>query len=150
MRRESSRLRQHEQLLDEVLRDLAGCEGPDAEAARVAIGASLLALRAMAADLDEAGTSLQHYATDLAQGHELGRRAELRVHGAGLLLEGTRVIEPWGPASAQEAEQRRAQVPEVQARVDLATAHIGRARGRLGREMARMTKSVSEHADASS
>ncbi|MEO6142383.1 MAG: hypothetical protein ABIP19_00230, partial [Dermatophilaceae bacterium] len=66
-----------------------------------------------------------------------------RVQGAGLLLDGSRVTEPWGPASAHEAEQRRAQVPEVQARVDLATTLAGRARGRLGREMTRLGQSFS-------
>ena len=148
MRRESSRLRQHAQSLDDAVAELAAWEGPDAEAARAAIAGSLRALRAAADDLDEAGAALQCYATDLAEGHELGRRAELRVEGAGLLLEGTRVIEPWGPASAQEAQRRRAQVPEVQARVDLATAHVGRARGRLGREMTRLAESFSGHSRA--
>ena len=148
MRRESSRLRQHAQSLDDAVDELAAWEGPDAAAARAAIAGSLRALRAAADDLDEAGSALQCYATDLAEGHELGRRAELRVEGAGLLLEGTRVIEPWGPASAQEAQRRRAQVPEVQARVDLATAHVGRARGRLGREMTRLAESFSGHSRA--
>ena len=148
MRRESSRLRQHAQSLDDAVGELAAWEGPDGEAARAAIAASSWAMRATADDLDEAGAALQRYATDLAEGHELGRRAELRVEGAGLLLEGTRVIEPWGPASAQEAERRRAQVPEVQARVDLATAHVGRARGRVGREMTRLAESFSGHSRA--
>ena len=151
MRRESSRLRQHAQSLADALVDLAAREGPDSdipmtgEAAIVAITTSLRALRATADDLDEAGAALQRYATDLAEGHELGRRAERRVEGAGLLLEGTRVIEPWGPASAQEAERRRALVPEVQSRVDLATAHVGRARGRLEREMTRLTEAFWAH-----
>jgi hypothetical protein len=104
-----------------------------------------MAMRATADDLDEAGAALQRYATDLAEGHELGRRAERRVEEAGLLLEGTRVVEPWGPANAQEAERRRAQLPEVQSRVDLATARIGRARGRLEREMTRLTERFSAH-----
>jgi len=148
MRRESSLLRQHAQSLDHALGELAEWEGPDADAARATIGATLGALRAAADDLDEAGAALQCYATDLAEGHELGRRAALRVQGAGLLLDGTRVIEPWGPASAQEAERRRAQVPEVQARVDLATALVGRARGRLGREMTLLAQSFSGHSRA--
>ena len=88
---------------------------------------------------------LQRYATDLAEGHELGRRAQRRVAAAGLLLEGTRVVEPWGPAGADEAERRRAQVPEAQSRVDLATAQVGRARGRLEREAARLTEAFSAH-----
>jgi hypothetical protein len=151
MRRESSRLRQHAQSLVDALGDLAAREGPDSdtsmtgEATIATIANSLRALRATADDLDEAGAALQRYATDLAESHELGRRAERRVEGAGLLLEGTRVVEQWGPASAQEAERRRAQVPEVQSRVDLATAHVGRARGRLKREMTRLTEAFWAH-----
>lgn len=148
MRRESSRLRQHAQSLDDALGEIAPWEGPDADAARTAIAATIRTLRATADDLDEAGATLQCFATDLAEGHELGRRAELRVRGAGLLLDGTRVIEPWGPASAHEAERRRDQVPEVQARVDLATALVGRARGRLGREMTRLAQDFSGHSRA--
>jgi hypothetical protein len=144
LRRESSRLRQHAQSLEDALGELAEWEGPGADAARPTIVASLAALRATAEMLDEAGAALQRYATDLAEGHELGRRAELRVQRAGLLLDGTRVIEPWGPASAQESERRRGQVPEVQARVDLATAHVGRARGRLGRQMTSLAQAFSE------
>ena len=148
MRRESSRLRRQAQSVDDARGELAAWEGPDADAARASIAATMRALRATADDLDESGAALQRYATDLAEGHELGRRAELRVQGAGLLLDGTRVIEPWGPASTQDAERRRAQVPEVQARVDLATALVGRARGRLGREMTRLAQSLSEHSRA--
>ncbi|MHB1472956.1 MAG: WXG100 family type VII secretion target [Dermatophilaceae bacterium] len=143
MRRESSRLHQHAQSLEDALGELAVWKGPEADAARPAIVASLKALRATADVLDEAGAALQRYATDLAQGHELGRRAELRVQSAGLLLDGTRVIEPWGPASAQESERRCGLVPEVQARVDLATAHVGRARGRLGRQMTWLAQAFS-------
>lgn len=139
MRRESARLRQHAESLAGSLEDLA------AGAGLAAVSTSVGVLRATADDLDEAGAALQRYATDLAEGHELGRRAEQRARGAGLLLEGTRVSEPWGPASAQEAERRRAQVPEVQARVDLATAHVGRARGRLTRSMIRLTEAFSTH-----
>jgi hypothetical protein len=160
MRSESSRLHQQAQLLVDLLADLrladlaAGDGSPSdtSPAATAAIGAatstvatSVRVLRATADDLDEAGAALQRYATDLAEGHELGRRAELRVTGAGLLLSGTRVVEPWGPSSAREAEQRRAQVPEVQARVDLATAQVGRARARLKREMRRLTGEFSAH-----
>jgi hypothetical protein len=144
MRRESSRLRQQAQSLADALSDLAAQEGPVTGAARQA-GVVVGALRATADDLDEAGTALQRYATELAEGHELGRRAQRRVDAAGLLLEGTRVVEPWGPAGAEQAQRRRAQVPEVQSRVDLATAQVGRARGRLEREMARLTDRFTSH-----
>jgi hypothetical protein len=143
MRLESSRLRQHAKLLEEAFREIAPWKGQDTDAARGAFAVTIQRLRTTADDLDKAGATLQCFATDLAEGHELGRRAELRVHRAGLLLDGTRVIEPWGPASAQEAERRRAQMPEVQARVDLATSLVGRARGRLGREMTRLAQDFS-------
>jgi len=142
MRREASRLRQHALSLEDAVGELTVWRGPEAEAARPAIVASWEALRTAADVLDEAGAALQRYATDLAEGHELGRRAELRVHSAGLILDGTRVIEPWGPASAQESERRCIEVPGVQARIDLATAHVGRARGRLGREMTSLAQTL--------
>jgi hypothetical protein len=150
MRRESSRLRQHAQSLNGALAELAGWTGPEADAARAAIVDALRALRATVDDLDEAGAALQRYATDLAEAHELGRRAEVRVQEAGLLMDGTRVVEPWGPADSQEAEMRRAQLPAVQARVDLATACAGRARGRLGREMTRLAQCFSDPSRGSS
>lgn len=153
MRRESARLRQQAQSLAGAIDAVPVTRGPDDEAAMAAmavlagprVAATLGALHATADDLDQAGAALQRYATDLAEGHELGRRAERRVAAAGLQLEGTRVSEPWGPSSTQEAERRRAQVPEVQSRVDLATAHVGRARGRLEREMTRLTESFTTH-----
>ena len=158
MRRESSRLSRHAQTLDDALAGLGAVQWPGADtsttamaatgvdaATRSTVTASLSALRATADDLDQAGAALQRFATDLAEGHELGRRAEQRVHEAGLLLDGTRVVEPWGPASAQEAERRLARLPGVQSRVDLATAHVGRARGRLEREMTRLAEAFAAH-----
>lgn len=151
MRRESERLRQRAASLDDALGDLLAAPGPvddAATAAAAAITTSLGVLRAGAHDLDEAGAALQRYATDLAESQELGRRAQRRAAAAGLLLEGTRVVEPWGPASTGEAERRRAHVPEVQSRVDLATAQVGRARGRLEREADRLTEVFSTHSQA--
>lgn len=159
MHRESSQLRRHAQSLADALGDLVATQEPHADSSRTpraatgtsatatseAVATSLRALLATADDLDRAGAALQRFATDLAEGHELGRRAERRVQEAGLFLDGTRVIEPWGPASAPEAERRRAELPEVQSRVDLATAHVGRARGRLAREMTRLTEDFSAH-----
>jgi hypothetical protein len=159
MRREASQLRRHAQSLAGALSDLAASQASHATPSMAAIPAtgtgdrstsaavatSLGALLATADDLDRAGAALQRFATDLAEGHELGRRAELRVQEAGLLLDGTRVVEPWGPASAPDAERRRARLPGVQSRVDLATAHVGRARGRLARELTRLTEDFSAH-----
>lgn len=154
MRHESALLRQHAQSLDDALGDLEAWAGTQTDSsvadigAMAAVAAALQTLRAAADDLDKAGAALQRYATDLAESHELGRRAELRVAGAGLLLSGTRVIEPWGPASARDAERRRTQMPEVQARVDLATAHVGRARARLERQATRLAEDFSRDSRA--
>jgi hypothetical protein len=151
MRSESSRLGVHAQSLAEAVEKLAAAQGASASpmvppaTSLATIMSSVHALKATADGLDQAGAALQRYATELAQGHELARRAQRRVEGAGLLLDGTRVLEPWGPASPQEAEHRRAQVPEVQAGVDLATAHVGRARSRLRREMTRLPAAFSTH-----
>ena len=150
MRRESARLHRHAQSLEESLGQLDLWEGPEADAARPAILDSLRSLRATADVLDQAGAALQGFATELAEGHELGRKAELRVTSTGLVLHGTRVVEPWGPASEPESERRLGQVPEVQARVDLATVHVGRARGRLGREMTRLADVLPEAPPSSS
>lgn len=148
MRRESSHLRLEALSLDDALGELDLWTGPDADIARDSIAATIQALKAAAERLDKAGAALQRYATDLAEGHELGRLAELRVHEAGLFLDGTRVVEPWGPASAEDAEQRRAQVPVVQARVEVATSCVGRARSRLRREMIRLDQAFSlEHSE---
>jgi hypothetical protein len=143
MRRESARLRQHAHALAVAHGNVVDLEATRPCGSSARVDSLLRALGAAADDLDRAGAALQRYATELAEAHELGRRAERRVQSAGLLLQGTRVVEPWGPASTQESERRRAQVPEVQSRVDLATAHVGRARGRLNREIARLADSFS-------
>jgi hypothetical protein len=51
-------------------------------------------LPALADVRGEAGLALQRYATDLAKGHELGRRAQRRHKSASLLFKGTRVVGP--------------------------------------------------------
>ncbi len=102
----------------------------------------------MAADLDRAGAALQRYATDLAQAMELARRAEAAVRAAGLELEGTRVVEAWGPTSAETAERRRALLPECQARVDRATSMVGRARAALQRHAAELVPAFAGVASA--
>lgn len=153
MRRDSERLNRHAQSLVDTLDDLAAAAGlnrpaPPTPCSRTldTLLSSVRALRGTADDLNEAGSALQRYATELAEGHELARRAQRRVKDAGLRLEGTRVLEPWGVASDEVAQRRRAEVPHVQARVDLATAHVGRARARLAREMVRLTASLPTHA----
>ena len=64
------------------------------------------------------------------------------MRAAGLRLEGTRVVEAWGPTGAPEAERRRALLPECQARVDRATSLVGRARAALQRAVAELVPAL--------
>ena len=122
MRSDAARLLHRQQTLERSVRELRASRGPEAVALRTRIEEQARLLGAVAADLDRAGAALQRYATDLAQALELSRRAEESVRAAGLRLEGTRVVEAWGPTGAPEAERRRALLPECQARVDRATS----------------------------
>lgn len=133
MRSDAARLLHRQQTLERSLRELRGARGREAQALRTSVEEQARLLGVVAADLDRAGAALQRYATDLAQALELARRAEASVHAAGLELEGTRVVEAWGPTSAETAERRRALLPECQARVDRATSLVGRARAALQR-----------------
>jgi hypothetical protein len=133
MRSDAARLLHRQQTLERSLRELRGAGGPQALALRASVGEQVRQLGLVAADLDRAGAALQRYATDLAQAMELARRAEASVRAAGLQLEGTRVVEAWGPTSAETAGRRRALLPECQARVDRATSMVGRARATLQR-----------------
>ena len=107
MRSDAARLLHRQQTLERSVRELRGARGPQAQALRGSVGEQARLLGQVAADLDRAGAALQRYATDLAQAMELARRAEASVRAAGLELEGTRVVEAWGPTSAETAERRR-------------------------------------------
>jgi hypothetical protein len=133
MRSDAARLLHRQQTLERSVRELRGAPDPRAQALRGSVGEQARLLGLVAADLDRAGAALQRYATDLAQAMELARRAEVSVRAAGLELEGTRVVEAWGPTSAGTAGRRRALLPECQARVDRATSMVGRARATLQR-----------------
>jgi hypothetical protein len=133
MRSDAARLLHRQQTLERSLRELRGARGAQAQALRGSVGEQARLLGQVAGDLDRAGAALQRYATDLAQAMELARRAEASVRAAGLELDGTRVIEAWGPTSAETAERRRTLLPECQARVDRATSMAGRARAALQR-----------------
>jgi len=133
MRSDAARLLHRQQTLERSLRELRGARGPQVGAISRSVAQQVQQLGSVAADLDRAGAALQRYATDLAQAMELARRAEDSVRAAGLQLEGTRVVEAWGPTSAEAAERRRALLPGCQARVDRATSMVGRARATLQR-----------------
>jgi hypothetical protein len=131
MRSDAARLLHRQQTLERSVRELRTARAPGAAALRASVEEQARLLGVVAADLDRAGAALQRYATDLAQARELARQAEASVRAAGLQLEGTRVVEAWGPTSAETAERRRALLPGCQARVDRATSLIGRARAAL-------------------
>ena len=133
MRSDAARLLHRQQTLERSLRELRGARGPRAQALSGSVGEQARLLGLVAADLDRAGAALQRYATDLAQAMELARRAETSVRAGGLELDGTGVVEAWGPTSAEAAERRRTLLPECQARVDRATSMAGRARATLQR-----------------
>ena len=148
LRSDAARLLHRQQTLERSVRELRASRGPEAVALRTRIEEQARLLGAVAADLDRAGAALQRYATDLAQALELSRRAEESVRAAGLRLEGTRVVEAWGPTGAPEAELRRALLPECQARVDRATSLVGRARATLQRAVAELAPAFTGSAAA--
>ena len=148
MRSDAARLLHRQQTLERSVRELRAGRGPEVPALRTRIEEQARLLGTVAADLDRAGAALQRYATDLAQALELSRRAEDSVRAAGLRLEGTRVVEAWGPTGAPEAERRRALLPECQARVDRATSLVGRARATLQRAVAELVPAFAGSAAA--
>ena len=102
MRSDAARLLHRQQTLERSLRELRGVRSSQAQALRGSVGEQARLLGQVAADLDRAGAALQRYATDLAQAMELARRAEAAVRAAGLELDGTRVVEAWGPTERQD------------------------------------------------
>src|ERR1035437_9342820 len=105
----------------------------------------LRALQATADDLNDAGQLCSVMPRTWPRGPRAGTTSQATRPGSRAAAHGTREVKPWGPASTQEAERRRAQVPEVQRRVNLATTHVGRAQGRSQREMTRLREGFSVH-----
>jgi len=139
MRRESARLLERGHTLARAADELRAWQGGAADGLREQLRHQLRALDDAARALDEAGAALQRYATDLAEAHELARRATQGARAAGLEVVDGRVVEPWGPASSEAAQRRQALIPESQARVDRVTSLVGRSRARLRRSCATLT-----------
>ena len=139
MRREAAQLTQRVATLSGAGHELRHWQGQAGASARERLDAQLATLAATARDLDEAGAALQRYATDLAEARELGRRAADRARQDGLRIVDGRVLEAWGPASAEEARRRQALIPENQARVDRVASMVGRSRAHLQRSCEQLT-----------
>ena len=94
------------------------------------------------------GGAMRSDAARLLHRQQTLERSVRELRAAGLRLEGTRVVEAWGPTGAPEAERRRALLPECQARVDRATSLVGRARATLQRAVAELVPAFTGSAAA--
>ena len=145
MRREAAHLAERVATLSGAGQELVDWQGPAGAAARERLSGQLACLVATARALDDAGASLQRYATDLAEARELGRRAAERAGQDGLRIVDGRVLEAWGPATTEESERRRALLPENQARVDRVASMVGRSRAQLQRSCEQLTVALRGH-----
>lgn len=138
LRRESARLADRRRSLHRAVEELSGWTGETGERARGRIARQLSALGRCSEQLDDAGAAVQRYATELATARELGRQAQQRAAAAGLLVVEGRVVEPWGPSSADDAQSRLALLPSVQEQVSLAEQRAAAAQTELQRSAARL------------
>lgn len=107
-----------------------------AEAPTVAdLDAHVRLLDATVDQLDAGGAALQRFAQELAEIAESVRRLEGSVQAAGLVLDGLRVVEPWGVLTTELAQQRNRAQPELQRRADRLASQLGRARTVTARAM---------------
>jgi hypothetical protein len=87
------------------------------------LDADLRLLDATVDRLDAGGAALQRFAQELAEIAES-------------VLEGLRVVEPWGVLTTELAQQRNRAQPELQRRADRLASQLGRARTVTARAMA--------------
>ena len=107
-----------------------------AEAATVAdLDAHLRLLDATVDRLDAGGAALQRFAQELAEIAESARRLEGSAQAAGLVLDGLRVVEPWGVLTTELAQRRNRAQPQLQRRADRLASQLGRARTVTARAM---------------
>lgn len=92
--------------------------------------------------LDDGGAALQRYAQELAELAEAIRRLEAEATAEGLVLEGLRVVEPWGVLTTELAQQRHRAAPALQQRADRLASQLGRARGATTRAMVQATQTL--------
>lgn len=99
------------------------------------VTADLALLDAVVERLDAGGAALQRYAQELAEVGEDIRRLDRAVTAAGLVLDGLRVVEPWGVLATDLARQRERAQPALQQQADRLASRLGRARGVATRAM---------------
>ncbi len=105
--------------------------------------ADLALLDAVVDRLDAGGAALQRYAQELAELGEDLRRLDRAVTDAGLVLDGLRVVEPWGVLTTELARQRERAQPALQQQADRLASRLGRARGVAARAMTESTALLS-------
>lgn len=134
--------------LRERLDDLARTDADAALVGRVA--ADLALLDAVAEKLDAGGAALQRYAQELAELGEDMRRLDRAVTVAGLVLDGLRVVEPWGVLTTDLAQRRGRAQPALQQQADRLAGRLGRSRGVATRAMTDTTVRLADTATGSS
>lgn len=123
-------------LREEVAERLADLRRAGAAGALVdRVAADLALLDAVVERLDAGGAALQRYAQELAEMGEDIRRLDRAVTAAGLVLDGLRVVEPWGVLTTDLARQRERAQPGLQQQADRLASRLGRARGVATRAM---------------
>ncbi|MEO7059732.1 MAG: hypothetical protein ABI083_08435 [Lapillicoccus sp.] len=108
-------------------------------AAGPAAGRDLRLAETLVDRLDSAGAALQRFAQELSEQTEELRRLEADLASAGLVLDGLRVVEPWGPAAVDVAARRRAELPVLAARAERLASRVGRSRAHLQRALTEST-----------
>jgi hypothetical protein len=106
------------------------------------LDANLALLDVLVNRLDAGGAALQRYSQELAELAESIRRLEATASGAGLVLEGLRIVEPWGVLTTELAEERGRIQPELQRQADRLASQLGRARGVAARAMVDATSAL--------
>ena len=113
------------------------------------LDAHLRLLDATVDRLDAGGAVLQRFAQEVAEIAESIRRLEGSVQAAGLLLDGLRVVEPWGVLTTELAQQRNRAQPELQRRADRLASQLGRARTVTARTMTEAAEALAAAATVS-
>ena len=134
LRRRAAALRERRTALRHSAAGLVGWTGPAAEAFSERLRTQLGEVEQMAGRLDEVGSALQAYATDLAHAREQGALAADAAARGGLMVDPAGGVGPArGPATVETRERRHAAVPLVQHQVDAAVGEARAAAQRLRR-----------------
>lgn len=121
---------------------------PDAVEVVAELDADVRLLDAVALRLDAGGSVLQRYAQELAELAESLRRLDAAVSAAGLVLDGLRVLEPWGVLTTELAQERGRAQPGLQQQADRLASQLGRARAATSRALTEGTQALAAAATA--